>query len=265
MAMLTALARWIGWSAERTNGATIAPPAPSAPGLSDAQLAEILQTVRPYTMVSEAGIALVAREAVRLIAEKIPGVLVECGVWKGGSSLAMLLAQRMVFGRVVRPVYLLDSFEGLPPVTARDGPLANDWQRQANPTTFHDNCRASREELTATLNRLGFTAEEARVIPGWFEQTVPDLAAALQADGIALLRLDGDWYDSTMVCLERLVPITAEDGLIVVDDYYAWDGCARALHDFLSRWDLPYRIRSVATWQGVYFYKKAHRDRFDVL
>ena len=74
-----------------------------------------------------------------------------------------------------------------------------------------------------------------------------------------MLRLDGDWYDSTMQCLEALVPLVAEGGTIIIDDYYAWDGCARAVHDYLSRNDLPYRIKSLYGNYGAYMVKRPHR------
>src|SRR5437867_10529537 len=88
--------------------------------LTEAQLVHITETVKPWTMVPEAGIRFTCEQTVALIARGLAGVVVECGVWKGGSSIAMLLAQREAFGRVERPVHMLDSFEGLPPVTPRD-------------------------------------------------------------------------------------------------------------------------------------------------
>ncbi len=238
-----------------------APPA----GLEETQIEQILARVGPYTMVSEPAIRFVCEQAVAMVRNGIPGSFVECGVWRGGSSMAMLLPQRAAFGKVERLVYMLDSFEGLPPVTVRDGPLAAQWKQGGDPTNYLDNCRASLEELQHALKTLGFSSENFRIVPGWFNQSVPALVPQLQREGIALLRLDGDWYDSTMTCLEHLVPLVAEGGVVIVDDYYAWDGCARAVHDYLSRHDLAYRLRSLPAWQGAYFIKKPHRDRFDVL
>ncbi len=233
--------------------------------LTEAQLARIVETVKPWTMVSEAGIRFTCEQTIGLIGQGITGVIVECGVWKGGSSIAMLLAQREGFGRVERPVHLLDSFEGLPPVTSRDGPLAQQWQKGADPANFFDNCKASPDELKVTLGSMGFREEEYRIWPGWFANTLPNLVETIKNQGIALLRIDGDWYDSTLVCLEQLTPQVSEGGVVIVDDYYAWDGCARAVHDYLSRHDLSYRIRSLLNRYGAYFIKKQARDQFDVL
>ena len=233
--------------------------------LTDAQLTRIAEAVKPLTMVHASGIRFACEQTAELIGRKIPGVIVECGVWRGGSSIAMLLAQREAFGRVERSVHMLDSFEGLPAVTLRDGPLAQRWKEEAAPERYYDNCKASLDELKATLGTMGFRGEEYRIWPGWFASTLPSLVETIEGQGIALLRLDGDWYDSTLVCLEQLMPLVSEGGVVIIDDYYAWDGCARAVHDYLSRHDLSYRIRSLSNYYGAYFIKKQFRDRFDVL
>jgi hypothetical protein len=79
----------------------------------------------------------------------------------------------------------------------------------------------------------------AHLVPGWFDQTLPSFAPP---EPIAILRLDGDWYASTLVALESLWQHLAPGGIVIVDDYYAWDGCSRAVHDFLSRRELTARI-----------------------
>jgi hypothetical protein len=79
------------------------------------------------------------------------------------------------------------------------------------------------------------------LVKGWFEQTLPLFQPSTQ---IALLRLDADWYDSTMICLEHLFDHLAPGALLLLDDYYTWDGCSRALHDFLSRRSATERIRN---------------------
>jgi hypothetical protein len=250
----------------RSPAARSSPETAAEPGrLAGAQFTRILDTVKPLTMVHESGVRFACEQTLELITRGIPGVLVECGVWRGGCSIAMLLAQREKLGRVERPVYMLDSFEGLPPATPRDGPLAQQWQSGADPEKFFDNCKASLEELTVTLGAMGFQGDEYQIRPGWFAGTLPGLVETLKGRGIALLRVDGDWYDSTLACLEQLVPLVSEGGVVIVDDYYAWDGCARAVHDYLSRHDESYRIRSLFNCYGAYFIKKPFRDRFDVV
>ena len=78
-----------------------------------------------------------------------------------------------------------------------------------------------------------------KLVKGWFENTLPEFDPPAP---IAVLRLDGDWYDSTMVALESLFKHLSPDGIVILDDYYAWDGCSRAVHDFLSRHQLAARV-----------------------
>jgi O-methyltransferase len=214
-------------------------------------------------MAPEAAVRFTAEQTLHVIDSGIPGEIVECGVWRGGSSIAMLLAQLRRYGAVRKKVYLLDSFEGLPPATNRDGPLAAAWQGDTTSPIYYDNCRASLEALRETLVALELPAQSWELVPGWFSDTVPGLADRLRTEGIALLRLDGDWYDSTLVCLEHLAPLVHEGGVVLIDDYYAWDGCARAVHDYLSRYDLAYRIRTMPETVGAYFSKRAQRSNPD--
>lgn len=238
-------------------------PSYATPTVPEAAVREILATVAPHTMVHYSGIEFLIHETVRLIHQGVPGAIVECGVWRGGASLACLLAQRAVFGTVKRPVHLLDSFEGLPPVTSKDGPLAEAWQRGDDVDRFMDNCRAAEAACRSLLAEHGFGEQQAHIHKGWFNDTLPAVEKLVRDDGVAVLRLDGDWYDSTMDCLTHLEPLVAEEGTIIVDDYYAWDGCARAVHDYLSRKDLPYRIKSLFGNYGAYMIKRRARNSYD--
>lgn len=231
--------------------------------MADPRIGAILKAVSPYSMVHETGVVFAMAAAVSAINKSLPGAIVECGTWRGGCAVAMLLVQRELFGRVVKPVYMLDSFEGLPAVDPRDGPLAAAWQAGVNKETYFDNCRAAQEDLDELLAKHRLSDGEYRIVRGWFERTVPPLAADLAPEGISVLRLDGDWYASTRTCLDHLCPVTCEGGIVIVDDYYAWDGCARAVHDFLSAGDLPYRIKSLPYNFGAYFIKRASRTSFE--
>lgn len=83
-------------------------------------------------------------------------------------------------------------------------------------------------------------AVKYKLIKGWFSDTLPGF---VPPGPIGILRLDGDWYESTMTCLEALYDHVAPRGIIVIDDYYTWDGCTRAVHDFLSKRSLSIRIQ----------------------
>lgn len=165
----------------------------------------------------------------------VPGCIVECGVWKGGMSAGLAT---LFDGK--RAHYLFDSFEGLPPAEPIDGEAALAWQLKTDDPSYHDNCSADENFAKNAMQNAGCT--NYTLIKGWFDKSLPDFKAA---SPIALLRLDADWYESTMVCLESLYDQVANGGLIVLDDYYAWEGCSKALHDFLSKRSLKEKIRCV--------------------
>ncbi|WP_281322658.1 TylF/MycF/NovP-related O-methyltransferase [Flavobacterium aestivum] len=161
----------------------------------------------------------------------IDGCVVECGVWRGG-----MIAGIFDYIGKKRKCILFDSFEGLPDVKENDGEAAKIWQ-ETNDGVGLDNCKA--EMLFAEKAMKLANSENHIIVKGWFDNTIPNTKIS---EPIAILRLDGDWYDSTMVCLENLYPLVAEGGIIIIDDYYAWDGCSRAVHDYLSKNNLPLRI-----------------------
>lgn len=164
----------------------------------------------------------------------IAGCVVECGVWRGGTSAAMA----EVMGSA-RPYYLFDSFEGLPPANIeKDGAAAVAYQADKDSPLYHDNCSAEIGFAERAMALSG--SRDVKMIKGWFSETLPSFKPS---QPIAVLRLDGDWYDSIMVCLQNLYQHVAPGGLIIFDDYYTWDGCCRALHDFLSRHQLTERIQ----------------------
>jgi O-methyltransferase len=231
--------------------------------MSSDKARQILEAVKPFSMVHESGILFTIAAVIYALKFQIRGVFLECGTWKGGCAVAMLLAQREFFGRVHRPVYMLDSFEGLPAVSEKDGPLAAQWQAGVDKEKFFDNCKAAQEDLERLLTAHRFHTDEYQVVRGWFDATVPQVARELDHRNIAVLRLDGDWYSSTNVALLHLCPLVSEGGIVIVDDYYAWDGCARAVHDYLSCTDLPYRVKSLPYNFGAYFIKRRNRQDFN--
>lgn len=188
-------------------------------------------------------------DCLKLVAEfkNIKGSVIECGVWRGG----MIAGIAEVLGKD-RNYYLFDSFEGLPDAKEIDGETAIAWQADKDADIYYDNCKAEIEWAQKAMN-LANVAGTTSFIKGWFENTVPQFKTE---EPIAVLRLDGDWYDSTMVCLEHLFPRVIAGGLIILDDYYAWDGCSKALHDYLSKHQRAERIIQAYS-SGCYLIKKA--------
>jgi len=191
--------------------------------------------LKDYTMTREGTF----RDNLALAEEvkHIPGCVVECGVWRGG----MIAGLATVMGKH-RNYFLFDSFRGLPPAKPIDGQAALNYQADKESATYYDNCAASSRFAHSAMEIVG--VRNYNIVPGWFSDTIP--AAHIPAP-IAILRLDADWYDSTAVCLNSLFDLVAMGGLIIVDDYYIWDGCARAVHDFLSRRQATERIRQRGT------------------
>jgi O-methyltransferase len=184
---------------------------------------EIYRKYRPYTMLHEGKYVNNLELCFEFM--ETPGCVVECGVWRGG----MIAGMAEVLGPK-RDYFLFDSFAGLPPAREElDGAAAVAWQNNTKSPTYYDNCTASKEEATAAMQLSGATSFS--LVKGWFNETLPGFAPPSY---IAVLRLDADWYDSTRVCLENLYPHVAPGGIVIVDDYYNWDGCARAVNEFLG-------------------------------
>lgn len=160
------------------------------------------------------------------------GCIIECGTWRGGmiAGIADLLGPD-------RRYFLFDSFEGLPPAEEIDGEAALKWQANTEDEGYHDNCSAPIEFAQEAMSLSG--AKDYQIIKGWFNETLPRFEPP---EKIALLRLDADWFGSTTTCLECLAPHLAPDGVVLIDDYYAWDGCAKAVHQYLAKTQSASRI-----------------------
>lgn len=163
----------------------------------------------------------------------VHGCLVECGVWRGG----MIAGVIELLGND-RKCFLFDSFEGLPNAKEIDGHAANAWQNDKNSPMYLDNCKAEMSFAEKAMKMSG--SEKYKLTKGWFSDTLPQFNFE---EKIAILRLDGDWYDSTMDCLTNLFGKVTKGGIIIIDDYYVWDGCSRAIHDYLSKNNLTEKIR----------------------
>jgi O-methyltransferase len=201
----------------------------------------IFNKFHPYSMLSWPAYA----ENLALVdmVNHVPGAVVECGTWRGGmvAGIAKLLGPS-------RRYFIYDSFEGLPPAGRED---RDEWQTAAEwqAKTTHNDC-APEESVREAMRLSGAT--NVTITKGWFSNTLP----TYPGDPIAIVRLDGDWYSSTMDILNNLYPYVVSGGMLILDDYYYWEGCSRAVHEFLSK-----QPRSVAIRQsrnGGYAYIIKH-------
>lgn len=184
---------------------------------------------QPYTMIHQDHFALNLELCNAF--KHIEGDYVECGVWRGGMSAAIA----EVLGKQ-KSIHLFDSFEGLPPAKDIDGKEALAWQQNTSSPAYFDNCSAE-ESFVHEAMKLAKHAHY-KTYRGWFEKTL----STYEKNPISILRLDGDWYDSIKTCLNHLFPFVVPGGLIILDDYHTWDGCAKAVHDYLSESQSPSRI-----------------------
>jgi O-methyltransferase len=175
-----------------------------------------------------------------------PGCVIECGVWKGGSSAGMA----EVLGPD-REYLLFDSFQGHIDPQPIDGPAAFAWQADKDGPWYFDNARTGPEDAEAAMKHSG--AKHYRLIKGWFEETLANFRPPSQ---IAVLRIDCDWHAPTITCLRALFPFVAEDGILIADGYPDWDGYARALHEYLAAYEGVARINQ---FQGLYYVVKGAR------
>ncbi len=203
------------------------------------------RTFRTFTMIPMRSYVKNLRLASKF--KDVPGCIVECGTWRGG----MIAGISRTFENQ-RECFLFDSFEGLPAAQAIDGDAAIGWQQDVSSPYYYDNCKAEVEFAHKAMELA--KSKKHQIVKGWFNETLPSFD---RTQKIALLRLDGDWYESTMTCLENLYDSVEEGGLIIMDDYYHWTGCARAVHDFLSKRGLAERIYQFDN-ELCYLVKQSH-------
>lgn len=155
-----------------------------------------------------------------VLARQIPGDLIETGVWRGGSTILMRAVLKCA-GVTDRTVWVADSFEGLPPpVDAADGLDLSHVEHLA----------VSLEQVRANFARFKLLDDQVKFLKGWFCDTLPTAPIAT----LAILRLDGDLYSSTMDALENLYPKVSSGGYVIVDDYGSWPECKRAVDDYIA-------------------------------
>ena len=158
-----------------------------------------------------------------VLAEDIDGDLVECGVWRGGACILMR-AVLAVYEDEARCVWLADSFAGVPPPDMDNYTADRDLRLDLSA----DVLAISEAAVRANFERFGLLDERVRFLPGWFKNTLTDAPI----ERIALLRLDGDLYESTIQALDALYPRLSERGFCIIDDYHAIPACRQAVTDY---------------------------------
>jgi O-methyltransferase len=172
----------------------------------------------------------------------VPGDMIETGVWRGGATILMRAVLK-AYGVSDRVVWAADSFEGLPHPDPERFPVDEGdrhWKL--------DELAVSLDEVKANFARYGLLDEQVRFLVGWFRDTLPHAPI----DRLALLRLDGDMYESTIIALESLYPKLSVGGYVIVDDYGAARGCRRAVQHFRSEYGITDELREI-NWAAVFW------------
>ncbi|WP_347272951.1 glycosyltransferase [Candidatus Kuenenia sp.] len=211
----------------------------------NSEFQELLDTVRPYTMVGEERLLALYQLAKKVCEMDIPGNFVECGVAGGGSSvlLAMVLKR---YSKRKRILFSLDSFEGMPVPTEEDihGGIAADSTGWGTGT-----CAAPEECVRELFRKLG-VLDVVKTVKGYFKDTLP--ATRNEINHIAFLHMDGDWYESTRDILTNIYDLVDGNGFIQVDDYGYWEGCRKAIHEFEKNKGIHFNIQKI-DGTGVWF------------
>lgn len=178
-----------------------------------------------------------------ILNEDVEGDLIETGVWRGGACIFMR-AVLAAYGEQTRKVFVADSFEGLPEADLTKYPAD-----QIDFTQLNWLLSVSDAEVEANFQNYGLLDEQVVFLKGWFKETLPQAPI----DKLALLRLDGDMYESTIQVLESLYPKLAVGGFCIVDDY-ALAPCRAAVDDYRATHGIQARIKAI-DWTGVYWQK----------
>lgn len=189
--------------------------------VSPSEFSSLYRQVRTHTMCSNARLRGLYSALRDVVSRDIPGDVVECGTAQGGSAALMALTLRRLGAQ--RKLWLFDTFEGLPAPTSQDP----DFELA---DLFTGTCIGSLDEVRELFHRLN-VADDVEFVKGLFQETLP-VAPMSQ---IAVLHIDGDWYESVKVCLEGLYDRVVPRGVIQLDDYGYWKGARKAVDEFLDQ------------------------------
>jgi O-methyltransferase len=199
--------------------------------VSPSPFSVLYRKVRAYTMCSNSRLRALHEACKYVVRNDIRGAIVECGSARGGSAALMALTLKRLGAQ--RNVWLFDTFEGLPAPTADDPDFA-----MAN--LFTGTCVGAIEDVQHLFAQLG-VEKDARFVKGLFQDTL----ATASVGPIALLHIDGDWYESVRVCLEQLYGRVSPGGVIQFDDYGYWKGARKAIDEFLLHHRIPYPLEKI--------------------
>ena len=191
--------------------------------------ARLYRTVRPYTVSGNIRLRGLHTAIRHVTTHRIPGDIVECGTARGGSAALMGLVLKAA--GAARTLWVFDTFEGIPAPTVADP----DHEIAA---LYTGDCRGGLEEVQDLFRRVGIL-DRARLVKGMFQDTLP----RCDVGAIAVLHVDGDWYESVKACLDHLYDRVSPGGIIQIDDYGHWEGARKAVDEFMAARRITVRLR----------------------
>lgn len=206
----------------------------------DEELLATVERVRPRTMTDVQKLATLIEATRHVVRLQVPGAVVECGVWRGGSMQAVALTL-MSLHETDRELHLFDTFEGMPPPTAEDTRTTRDGSVTAEELLAEADkssklwAVAGLDDVKEGMAETGYPADKVRFHAGLVEDTTP----AEAPETIAILRLDTDWYASTKHELEHLYDRLSPGGVMILDDYGDWEGARKATDEWLAETGEP--------------------------
>ncbi|MFJ6700806.1 TylF/MycF/NovP-related O-methyltransferase [Streptomyces sp. NPDC091272] len=193
---------------------------------------DIIRAVKPYSMTSPERLNAFILATRHIVKHSIPGAIVECGVWRGGSMQACAKTL-LAAGVEDRELYLFDTFEGMTPPTDEDRRLDGRSAQELLDIQGKDRpiwAVATLEDVKSGFEKVPYPEERIHYVQGKVEDTVPGEAP----EQISILRLDTDWYASTKHELQHLYSRLVSGGVLLIDDYGYWQGSRQAVDEFLE-------------------------------
>lgn len=209
------------------------------PGMVDDTFRALHQKYRDYTMLNWIKLYN-TYNAVRYAAHnRLPGAIVECGVYRGG-CVGMMLETLVLHNDTARDVYVYDTFDGMPQPGPEDINVNKGFTAQS---AYDDKTSDGRkwlcvplEDVRAVAKMSGYPMDKVHFVKGRVEETIP----GIMPDTISVLRLDTDWYASTKHEMEHLYPKLIKGGVLIVDDYGTWSGSGKAVDEYLKARNIPF-------------------------
>lgn len=211
----------------------------------DPRFNQIYLSCKDYSMTSLDRMYSLFKSVIYIVENDIQGDFVECGVWRGGSSMVIAKTLKML-NKQDRKIYLYDTFEGMPEPSLKDTKIRNSedpkkiWETEKKKGGW---CAVSLEEVRKNLQTTNYTSENLIFIKGMVEDTIPKTSP----EKIALLRLDTDFYNSTYHEFVNLYPKLEKGGVLIIDDYGSWKGSREATDQYFLEKNLHPLLHRVDT------------------